>query len=321
MQSSYKIAIVTLVVILVVVFAYYLQTPGEGGAPQRAVGEVNDLAGSQVIGGSAGRDAAAVEALSPADMAHIAKSQLAQAASSEASEAAEAREIPRLGAHGGEVGRQVNHTTLIDRPTASHFGAGVPTTQPTAALPPTTQPGQQIQSLFEPTDGTVAAAGPQSAGITVLDRTPRTQVTGNPRSGTAPGTYTIKSGDTFSTIAADKLGSSKKWHAIAQANPMIDPTKLKVGMVIRLPDPTGSTHAITAGESTTREPETAPGANGVVYVVREGDTLTTIAQQYYGSRGKWERIFNANRATIGRDPGRVKAGMKLVIPPGTNPAR
>ena len=50
-----------------------------------------------------------------------------------------------------------------------------------------------------------------------------------------------------------------------------------------------------------------------VHAVRKGETLQQIALEYYGSRSKWRRIFQANRAQIA-DPNKIYIGMKLNIP-------
>ena len=49
------------------------------------------------------------------------------------------------------------------------------------------------------------------------------------------------------------------------------------------------------------------------YVVQPGDTLMTIAVRFYGSRGKWRDIRNANQTTIPAD-GRVKVGQSIKLP-------
>lgn len=48
-------------------------------------------------------------------------------------------------------------------------------------------------------------------------------------------TYTIRKGDTFWSIATREYGSGKKWMDIAQANPSVDPKKLRIGQQILLP--------------------------------------------------------------------------------------
>jgi nucleoid-associated protein YgaU len=54
---------------------------------------------------------------------------------------------------------------------------------------------------------------------------------------------------------------------------------------------------------------------GESYEVESGDTLATIAQQFYGDPTQWRRIYDANKDTIGADPDKLKIGMKLTIPP------
>ena len=53
--------------------------------------------------------------------------------------------------------------------------------------------------------------------------------------GTASGSYTIKKGDTLWRIASSKYGDGKKWHEIADANPGLSPSSLRVGETITLP--------------------------------------------------------------------------------------
>jgi nucleoid-associated protein YgaU len=48
-------------------------------------------------------------------------------------------------------------------------------------------------------------------------------------------TYTVKRGDTLSSIAAKKLGSASKWKTIATLNKIRDPNHLRVGQVLKLP--------------------------------------------------------------------------------------
>ncbi len=49
------------------------------------------------------------------------------------------------------------------------------------------------------------------------------------------------------------------------------------------------------------------------HVVRDGETLSKISYDYYGSAGKWRRIFEANRKTV-KDANVVMPGTKLIIP-------
>jgi LysM repeat protein len=54
-------------------------------------------------------------------------------------------------------------------------------------------------------------------------------------------------------------------------------------------------------------------AGGQSYTVQAGDTLSKIAQQFYGSAGAYMDIFNANKDQLS-DPDKIKPGQKLTIP-------
>jgi 5'-nucleotidase len=79
-----------------------------------------------------------------------------------------------------------------------------------------------------------------------------------------------------------------------------------------LASPVASPSAVIS--SATPAPTTVEVA-GETYEVQSGDTLLTIAQQFYGDGTQWRRIYDANKDTIGADPDKLKIGMKLTIPP------
>jgi nucleoid-associated protein YgaU len=49
------------------------------------------------------------------------------------------------------------------------------------------------------------------------------------------------------------------------------------------------------------------------HVVEKGDTLSKIAQQYYGDATLYPKIFEANRDIL-QDPNKIRPGQKLRIP-------
>lgn len=49
------------------------------------------------------------------------------------------------------------------------------------------------------------------------------------------------------------------------------------------------------------------------YTVKEGDSLSLIAKNYYGDTQKWNTIFNANKDKI-KNPNLIKPGMVLKVP-------
>jgi nucleoid-associated protein YgaU len=49
------------------------------------------------------------------------------------------------------------------------------------------------------------------------------------------------------------------------------------------------------------------------HVVRKGDTLSKIAEEYYGDARLYPKIFEANRDIL-KDPNKIQPGQKLRIP-------
>jgi nucleoid-associated protein YgaU len=128
--------------------------------------------------------------------------------------------------------------------------------------------------------------------------------------------YTIREGDTFEAVALRELGSRRLADAIARANPLKDPRRLREGDVIRLPlDPAN----IQGGPPATPGQEVAPvreavEAGWVTYTVEDGDTLSAISQLFYGTVRHANLIFEANRDQL-RSVNSVRAGQVIRIPP------
>ena len=127
------------------------------------------------------------------------------------------------------------------------------------------------------------------------------------------GTYLVQPRDTFSSIAVKTYGDESKWFDIAQANPTVDPTRLRVGQELKLP----------AIETLLVHNEPVPdGPDGVKsYTIRPGDSLSTVANKFYGDPTLWRTIFNFNRDKIGNNPNAIQAGMNLKVPPLVEGAR
>ncbi len=54
-------------------------------------------------------------------------------------------------------------------------------------------------------------------------------------------------------------------------------------------------------------------ASATQYVVKSGDTLSKLAERFYNSVSKWEKIYDANRDTL-KNPNYIFIGQKLIIP-------
>lgn len=72
--------------------------------------------------------------------------------------------------------------------------------------------------------------------------------------------------------------------------------------------------------SSTEKTVTAPAvakptkAGAQEYTVKVGDTLSKLAERFYNSMSKWERIYEANKDTL-KNPHYIYVGQKLIIPP------
>src|SRR5207245_1954393 len=49
------------------------------------------------------------------------------------------------------------------------------------------------------------------------------------------------------------------------------------------------------------------------YTVKAGDTLSKLAERFYNSMSKWERIYEANKDNL-KNPNYIYIGQKLMIP-------
>ena len=129
-------------------------------------------------------------------------------------------------------------------------------------------------------------------------------------------THRVAQGETLSTIAAAAYGNPNLWPAIVKANPNLDPNRMKVNQVINLPDiadakPAQSSSAQTAG---TKISPNAPIDSAKQYRVQSGDSMYKISVKLYGNSKMGEKIYELNKAKIGDDPARLKAGQVLELP-------
>jgi nucleoid-associated protein YgaU len=59
--------------------------------------------------------------------------------------------------------------------------------------------------------------------------------------------------------------------------------------------------------------EVAGGGSDRTYTVKAGDSLSKIAQQFYGDASQWKKIHAANMDQI-KDPDKIQPGWTLRIP-------
>ena len=83
------------------------------------------------------------------------------------------------------------------------------------------------------------------------------------------------------------------------------------------PEPAPKKPHKAAKPTTTHKPKekyaTEKKAGGKTYVIKKGDTLQEISQQFYGTTKKWKKIATANKGVI-KDPNKLPVGAKIEIP-------
>jgi nucleoid-associated protein YgaU len=127
--------------------------------------------------------------------------------------------------------------------------------------------------------------------------------------------YVVRHGDTLSNIAARELGSISLADNIFLLNRDVieDPDSLTVGVKIRLPVRDG----FIPDAATVTQPGPARRPNqgiGRTHIVARGDTLSSIALEYYGASSGWRFLYEANK-TIVPNPNQLSVGTELTIPP------
>ena len=95
---------------------------------------------------------------------------------------------------------------------------------------------------------------------------------------------------------------NKIWNEIKSIDPQYSDATFDVTINPAIPAPQQASMGASAS-----------GGSSRTYTVKPGDTLSAIAQQFYGKASAYDRIFQANRDKL-NDPNHVQAGQELVIP-------
>jgi len=122
---------------------------------------------------------------------------------------------------------------------------------------------------------------------------------GAPPPAAAEREHVVVKDDSFYTLGKHYNVSMR---AIAEANPGVDPTRLKIGQKIKIPAPASAPSASTSSNGS------VPSNGGEkTYTVKSGDTLWKIAKDH-GVTEKALRTANNLKTT------QIKVGQKLKIP-------
>lgn len=125
--------------------------------------------------------------------------------------------------------------------------------------------------------------------------------------------YTVQPGETFASIAYKFFGSRGKADLIANANPLVDPTRIRAGRVIRIPRDPSNIQGKPTVQPPVPAPEVSTSPGGKSHTVVRGDTLTGISQKYYGTIRRVDLLLSANRNVLNK-PEDLRPGQVLQIP-------
>ncbi len=130
--------------------------------------------------------------------------------------------------------------------------------------------------------------------------------------------YTCVEGDTWSGLAERFYASGTFASLLRAANEDVEAPKAGEALLVPVYDfrtvKSGRTPVGPAPRRTTEPaPAEEPLVKNGVYVVKDGDTLSEIAQAIYGSSAKWKDIYDANRDVL-ESPDWLDVGTPLKIP-------
>jgi LysM repeat protein len=153
---------------------------------------------------------------------------------------------------------------------------------------------------------------PDNVGIRYSPTRPGTTVASaletQPVSDVTPATtYTVKGGDSLSTIAKKNQLTKAD---LAAANNLRQTSVLRVGQKLIIPSKPGQPVAQAAAPAKAADPTPVekPSADSTRHVVKPGETLGGIARKYGVKQGE---IAVANNIT---DPRKIQPGQELIIP-------
>ncbi len=128
-------------------------------------------------------------------------------------------------------------------------------------------------------------------------------------------THTIAPGESISKLALKYYGDYKKYHHIANFNNMTDATQVRVGQRILIPEIEGVSiddlMRISTGSAPPSEHPAAIEGEYTVHQIQPGESLSKVAQKYYGDYKLFHVIADYNGIA---DPTSVKVGQKIKVP-------
>jgi len=131
--------------------------------------------------------------------------------------------------------------------------------------------------------------------------------------------HTIQQGESISTLAQHYYGDYRKFHLISQYNKLEDATKVRVGQQIKIPVIKGIPILADSSEIRTDSGKAPKAKSGeiitvkrfIIHIVKPEESLSGLAQLYYGDYNKYDLIakFNDMEKTDS-----LRVGQEIKIP-------
>ena len=127
--------------------------------------------------------------------------------------------------------------------------------------------------------------------------------------------YVMEQGDSYWTVAKKIYGAGKYFKDICDANPDVEPMKLRPKDRIAIPEIAGVAMRrellATPEELKAKHKPRVYLAQDREHEIQPGETLEDIARMYYGYTYKWPHILKVNP---GLDPMRLQPGKEITVP-------
>lgn len=141
------------------------------------------------------------------------------------------------------------------------------------------------------------------------------QLNGKP-SLTSGNIHDVLAGETLWSISEKYFKSGYNWVDIASANKIKNENLIEKGQKLIIPDVAAKKQTVMMGkeikvEITAAETKVQTESE---YVVKSNDSLWKIAVNIYGDGYQWVKVYQANKAKIGRNPNLLISGTKISLP-------
>jgi len=133
---------------------------------------------------------------------------------------------------------------------------------------------------------------------------------------TSGNVHEVLAGETLWSISEKYFKSGYNWVDISAANKLKNGNLIERGQKLTIPDVTPKKQTVMDGKEIKVEITAAETKiqSESEYAVKSNDSLWKIAVSAYGDGYQWVKIYQENKAKIGRNPNLLITGAKLSLP-------